>query len=162
MPLSTDAHPACGATRREFCAYASQAASLITIGALMGCGGGQTSPSAVSTTPAPSIPATLSGRLVTIALDQATALANVGSGGVVQNALGSFLVARTGSDSYTAFSGICTHEACTITGFAGGRFVCPCHGSQFTTAGAVVNGPATRSLSHFPTAVDGNLLTFTV
>jgi cytochrome b6-f complex iron-sulfur subunit len=149
-------------TRREFCAYACQAATLITIGSLAACGGSPSSPSGVSTTPAPTVPATLSGRVVSIALDTATALSAVGSAGIVQTALGSFLVAHTAQDAYTALSSTCTHEACVVSGFDGGRYVCPCHGSQYTTSGAVVAGPATRALPAFPTQLNGRTLTFTV
>jgi hypothetical protein len=44
---------------------------------------------------------------------------------------GSFLVARTGTDTFTALTAICTHQQCTVTGFADNRYVCPCHGSQY-------------------------------
>ena len=40
---------------------------------------------------------------------------------------------------------ICTHLGCTPR-LEVDDFACPCHGSQFTRAGAVVNGPATRAL----------------
>jgi Rieske Fe-S protein len=39
----------------------------------------------------------------------------------------------------------CTHLGCTVKGTAGG-FACPCHGSRFTSAGEVAQGPATHSL----------------
>lgn len=116
----------------------------------------------MSVTPAPTIGATVTGRTVAVALDTATALSTIGSAALVQTSLGTFLVAHTGPDAYTALSSTCTHEACVVTGFSGGRFQCPCHGSQYTTSGAVVNGPATRPLSQFSTQVDGTTLTFTV
>ncbi len=39
----------------------------------------------------------------------------------------------------------CTHLGCTVNATATG-FVCPCHGSMFTTGGDVVKGPADRPL----------------
>lgn len=147
-----------GHTRRQFCAYAS----FVALGTLTACGGSQTSPSGSSAPPLPTVSGTLSGRLVSIPLDSATALSAVGSAAIVQTSLGSYLVAHTGQDTYTAHTATCTHEACTITGFASGRYVCPCHGSQFTTSGAVVTGPATRALPQYPTQVNGNVLSFTV
>jgi cytochrome b6-f complex iron-sulfur subunit len=39
----------------------------------------------------------------------------------------------------------CTHLGCTVNATAKG-FVCPCHGSIFTTSGYVVKGPANRPL----------------
>jgi cytochrome b6-f complex iron-sulfur subunit len=39
----------------------------------------------------------------------------------------------------------CTHLGCTVTATAKG-FLCPCHGSMFTTGGDVLKGPANRPL----------------
>lgn len=43
----------------------------------------------------------------------------------------------------------CPHLGCSY-GFDQGnnRFLCPCHGSQFSLAGEVLHGPATSPLSH--------------
>lgn len=154
-------------TRRTFCAYACRAATGLAAGAMGGCGGGTGSPAAPSSAPIPpaqdsTVSATVAGRVVSIALDRAPALASVGAGAMVRTSLGLFLVARTGQDTFSALSGICTHEECEVTGFSNGRFVCPCHGSQFTTSGALALGPATRGLERFPTQVSGGVLTFTV
>jgi Rieske Fe-S protein len=71
-------------------------------------------------------------------------------------------VAHTGPDTFTAVTATCTHENCTITGFTGQSYVCPCHGSRFSTSGAVQGGPATRSLRSFTTRFASNVLTVSV
>jgi cytochrome b6-f complex iron-sulfur subunit len=45
---------------------------------------------------------------------------------------------------------VCTHLGC-LYNWRGleGKFVCPCHGSQFTAAGDYIQGPAPRSLDRF-------------
>jgi Rieske Fe-S protein len=45
-------------------------------------------------------------------------------------------------------SAICTHLGCTVNQTDKG-FHCPCHGSLFDPNGAVVGGPAPRSLAWF-------------
>ena len=148
-------------TRREFCTYACQAATALAAGTLAACSSSPTSPS----TSAPQLSAvsgTVSGRTISIAVDSASALASVGSAASVQTSLGTFLVSRTAQDSFSAVTATCTHEGCAITGFASSQYVCPCHGSRFTTGGAVVNGPATRALQQYATQVANNVLSFTV
>ena len=147
-------------TRREFCTCACHAVTLLAAGALSGCGSGPSAPSNVPQLG--SVASTVSGRTITINVDASPTLSSVGSAAIAQTSLGSFLVARTAQDAFTALTAICTHEQCTVTGFANSRYVCPCHGSQYTTSGAVANGPATRSLQQFPTTFANGVLTFTV
>ncbi len=149
-------------TRRQFCAQACQAASLLAVGALGACGGSPSSPSGVSAPPLPTVPATVSGRVVSIALDTATALSSIGSAAMAQTSLGTYLVAHTGQDTYTALNSTCTHENFPVSAYSAGRFVCLNHGSQFTTSGSVAVGPANRALTRFTTQVNGTTLTFTV
>lgn len=61
--------------------------------------------------------------------------------------------------TYVAVSQACTHQGTTIA-FDGakGNFLCPNHGSRFSTSGAVVNGPATASLKKYNTALTGTNL----
>lgn len=155
IPLS----PVPGPTRREFCAYACQIASAVAAGALAGCGGSPTSPSAPQMA---SVAGTVNGRTISVAIDSASALAAVGSAAMVQSSLGTFLVSRTAQEAFTALTAVCTHESCTITGFDGNQYVCPCHGSRFTTSGTVVSGPAPRALRQFTTQFSNGVLMFTV
>jgi cytochrome b6-f complex iron-sulfur subunit len=46
-----------------------------------------------------------------------------------------------------------------VTGFQNQRYVCPCHGSEYTTTGSVAKGPAVLSLRQFTTRFASNVLT---
>jgi cytochrome b6-f complex iron-sulfur subunit len=156
----------CPPTRREFCVSACHVATAVALGSvLQSCGGGSSAgPGGGGGTTAPLLAVlngTVSGGAVMVGVEGA-ALAPVGGAALVRATVGDFLVAHTAQDSFTALTAICTHEACTITGFRSPTYVCPCHGSQFNTAGQVLSGPATRSLRTFPTQLTGTLLTITV
>jgi cytochrome b6-f complex iron-sulfur subunit len=145
-------------TRREFCVHA---VSLVSIGALLqGCGGSPTSPSDAPALAV--INATASAGAIALTIDATSPLATVGAAALVQTASGNFLVARPGQDTFTALTAVCTHEGCTVTGFQSPVFVCPCHGSQFTTAGTVARGPASAPLRQFATRFAGSVLTITI
>lgn len=64
------------------------------------------------------------------------------------------LVVRTSGQNYSALSAVCTHEGCTVSGFSGNQLVCPCHGSRFDLAGAVLVGPAVGALPRLSTSFD--------
>jgi Rieske Fe-S protein len=81
---------------------------------------------------------------------------------LVRSSGGDQLVTRTSATTLTAVTAICTHEACTVTGFDGQIFVCPCHGSRYNTSGMVVSGPAPRPLRQFATQFTDNVLTITL
>jgi cytochrome b6-f complex iron-sulfur subunit len=154
-------------TRREFCAQACQLASAAAVGTMLqacgGDGGSITGGSLPPDVPAlTTLSATASSGGLTLGIDAGSPLAAVGSAALVQSASGPILVAHTAADTFTAVTATCTHEACTVTGFTGQSFVCPCHGSRFSTSGAVQNGPATRALRSFATRLAGNVLTISV
>ncbi|MFN7977530.1 MAG: Rieske (2Fe-2S) protein [Vicinamibacterales bacterium] len=150
-------------TRRQFCAQACQAASLAAAATFAAaCGGGSpTSPSSGSNAPQlSSVNGTVSGRTVSVTIDASGPLAANGSAALIQSSLGQFLINRVSDTSYTVLTAVCTHQSCTVSGFQSNRFVCPCHGSQFTTSGSVANGPATQALRSFAAQFANGVVTF--
>ena len=147
--------------RREFCRCCGRAAGLLALGTAAGCGGNSATGPSSNAQSLPSVSATVSGRTVSIQAGAGTNLAASGAMAIAQTSIGTFLVSRTGTTSATALTAVCTHEGCTITGFSGSQFVCPCHGSTFTSSGSVVKGPASRSLQQFNAQVNGDVISFT-
>jgi Rieske Fe-S protein len=74
------------------------------------------------------------------------ALAQVPDGGGVVLDSAKVVLVRDGGQVH-AFSAVCTHQGCLVSGVADGRITCPCHGSVFdASTGAAVQGPATTPL----------------
>ncbi len=131
------------------------------VSVLQGCGSGGGSPTGGggSGSALPVVNATASGGIMVVTIDAASPLAAIGGAALVQSSLGSVLVTHTAQDTFVAVSSRCTHQACTITRFASATYICPCHGSQFSTSGRVVSGPATGQLASFPTQFSNSQLT---
>jgi len=158
--LQSDDLDVAGTTRRAFCVHTCKAVSLLTLGVVPACGGSTTSPS--SAPALPSVSGALNGRTLSVTVDAASPLAVVGGAATVSASTGTYLVARTAQNACTTVTAVCTHEGCAVNGFANARYVCPCHGSEFTTSGAVVQGPASSPLRQFPTTFDNNVVTISV
>jgi Rieske Fe-S protein len=94
-------------------------------------------------------------------LNESPGLPGVETRRVVESPNTAILVTRTSDTTFTALSAICTHQACTITVYASGTFVCPCHGSQFSTSGQVLSGPAFAVLPRYNTQFTNGVLTIT-
>ncbi len=69
------------------------------------------------------------------------------------------------ADGIVAFSAVCTHAGCTVTGWMPKKqyFLCPCHGSEYDPklGAKPVFGPAPRSLAALPLEVSDGVLTAT-
>jgi cytochrome b6-f complex iron-sulfur subunit len=148
-------------SRREFCVCCSKAAGVLALGGVTGCGGGSPTGPSSNAQSLTSVTGSVSGRTVSVSVAAGTPLASVGSMAMTQTSIGTFLLTRTGASTMNVLTATCTHEGCTINGFSGSQFVCPCHGSTFTNGGSVVQGPATRALQQFTAQVAGDTATFT-
>jgi nitrite reductase/ring-hydroxylating ferredoxin subunit len=82
--------------------------------------------------------------------------ADVPVGGGVIYAAQQVVVTQPTEGTFRAFSAVCTHARCLCSKVSDGTIYCPCHGSTFAiTDGAVVQGPASRSLTARRVTVEG-------
>lgn len=79
----------------------------------------------------------------------------------LNNPEGKFWLVRTEQGLITLYK-VCPHLDCLVLwDDQEGRFVCPCHGSQFDRNGAYLSGPAPRNMDRFVVqfvAADGSIL----
>ena len=153
-------------SRREFCAGACQVASCATLATFAAaCSGGDGSPTSPSGGGGTALLPVLNGQFANSRVQVTTsgsALATVDGAALVQSVAGVFLVARTGTTSFSAIEATCTHEGTTINGINGDIYVCPGHGSRFNRNGQVVNGPARAALRQYSTSFANDVLTITL
>ncbi len=105
---------------------------------------------------------TANGATTQISLATQVGLATTGAYLIIPNASRSLIVINLGGNTFRALSAVCTHQGCLIAGIANANIECNCHGSRFTTAGAVVNGPASSPLAQFVAVHDAVANTVTV
>ena len=71
-----------------------------------------------------------------------------GEGGIVKSADHKVAVYRDKKGNVTTLSAKCTHAGCTVKWDAAEHgWLCPCHGSRYSSTGQVVAGPAERPLA---------------
>ena len=149
--------------RREFCVHACQAASVAALGTVLPACSSNSNPAGASgnVPQLTTVGGSFANGAVTVTVDAASPLNTVGGAALVQSSGGNFLVSRTAQDTFVALSSTCTHEQCTVTGFQSAHYVCPCHGSQYSTSGQVLMGPAAQALRQFVTQFTSPTLTIT-
>ena len=137
-------------SRREFLARSTAAVAGVAMIAT-GCGDGQFGPAGlVASGQKLSIKVAAQPGLATL-----NQLVDVGPPGTY------VAVKRTGTNTFAAYSMICTHEGCP-TLIRSNRFDCDCHGSRFDNSGHVIAGPANRDLPVVPVAYDVATDTLTI
>ena len=126
---------------------------------LASCGGGD-GPTGVSGTrnPPPTGSVSFTGGVVSLNVSLIPGLSAENGPGVVSatdsDKHADIVVINLGGNVYKAFTSVCTHEGCTVSGYSNKRLVCPCHGSEFDQNGQPVAGPAPSALRPFPATFD--------
>ena len=64
---------------------------------------------------------------------------------------------RTAPGAYTAVSTKCGHRGCQVEP-AADRMACPCHGSEYTFTGDILQGPTERPLRRFRVTADTEMV----
>ena len=70
-------------------------------------------------------------------------------------------VGRVAPNEFAAYGLACTHQG-TQVNVSGDGWLCPSHGAEFATSGAVTRGPAARALYSVPAAYDATTGILTV
>ncbi len=145
-----------GTSRRAVLAATAAAAGTALVAGCGNGGGGGTGDGmnggAEETEPAPSDSPTPSGGASPTGEvpDGGTALTRtseipVGGGKVFAGE--KVVVTQPEPGTFMAFSAVCTHQGCTVSGVEDGTINCACHGSRFRVADAsVAGGPARKPL----------------
>ena len=112
-----------------------------------------TTPSTGGSTPPP---------VANLTIDLGSNLTTVGSSLVQDGVIIVRLATGNTAASFTAVQVACTHQGTAINfNTASNQFICPNHGSTFTTAGAVTLGPATSAWKKYTIVISGNTMTVT-
>lgn len=99
---------------------------------------------------------------VNFTIDLNSKLQTVGSSLVQAGVIVVRLATGNTPSSFTAVQVACTHEGTSINfDSSGNKFICPLHGSTFSTNGTVTMGPAASNLRSFNMVVNGSVMTVT-
>jgi len=71
------------------------------------------------------------------------------------------MLIRKSETEFIAVNTICTHKGCDVE-LEGNKFVCPCHGSEYTIEGKVIEGPAKKDLTVYQTIYNPDNGTVTI
>lgn len=81
------------------------------------------------------------------------------AGSVTAFPAGKFYLTRLADGGFLAVSRECTHLGCTVPWMAEeGRFVCPCHSSEYDIRGDVLSPPAPRALDLHPVRIENGIV----
>jgi cytochrome b6-f complex iron-sulfur subunit len=99
-----------------------------------------------------------SGDDLVVKISDNAALTKVGGNVKVNDEL---MLIRKSETEFLAVKTICTHKGCDVE-LDADKFVCPCHGSEYTLDGKVTQGPAKDNLKTFETIFDSDKGTVTI
>ncbi|OOQ57287.1 QcrA and Rieske domain-containing protein [Mucilaginibacter pedocola] len=100
---------------------------------------------------------TTDGNIFTTNLD--SELLNVGDAKVSNGVILARTAPGNTADAFSAVQVACTHEGAFINyNNTAGLYICPLHGSRFSTTGSVVQGPAVNALKKYNVVITGTSL----
>jgi Rieske Fe-S protein len=99
-----------------------------------------------------------SGDDVVVKLSDNATLDKVGGSVKVSDEM---MLIRKSETEFLAIRTICAHKGCDVD-LEGNKFICPCHGSEYTLEGKVTQGPAKVDLKSFETVFDSEKGTITI
>ena len=133
--------------RKEFLSTLGFSVAACACGALVSCSKSSDNPGTGGGTDTP------------IEIDLTTSLLTVGSSLTRSGIIIVRLADGNNVASFTAVDVACTHQGTSVFFSTGSNsFVCPNHGSEFSTTGSVIQGPATRALKKYNITITGNTL----
>ena len=145
-------------SRRGFLSATSAALLSCLLAPACGGGDGPVAPGGGTITPPPAGSVSFSNGLVTVRVGLVPELAGIDGHLVIAasdaDRRADLVVINLGGGVFRAFTSVCTHEGCTVSGYANRRLVCPCHGSEYDQRGVPVAGPAPAPLREYPTTYD--------
>lgn len=144
--------------RKEFISKLGISLAAICAGcSIASCG---SNPKAEDPTPTPGGTGGNNNALVSANLD--SELKNVGEFKISNGVILVRLATGNTANAFTAVQIACTHQGTSINyNSSQGKFICPNHGSQFSTTGAVLLGPATTALKSYNVSIAGSSLNVT-
>lgn len=160
-------------SRREFLEVGGQAiagASIVGLSAnlLLGCGSGSSGGGGGASGSSATKISNSSTGVYTFAFADYAALQTAGGSARFSVSASSgtkdVFVTRVSSTVATTVSTVCTHEGCTLGNYSSGdqTFTCPCHGSVFSSTGAVVSGVARSALTSYSSTVTSTGIQVTI
>ena len=146
---------ACGeCSRRELL----QSLGIAAAGALVVAAGCQQQGG--SALPAATVSSCSNGQCIDLADATNSDLTAAGGAMLIDTAGDTIMVIRVSDTQVIALSAICTHAGCSMDYLPAQHLLdCQCHGSQFSTDGAVTRGPARRALRVYSATITNNMIT---
>lgn len=95
---------------------------------------------------------------VEFTIDVSTGLLATNGGSLVR---GGAIVARTTGSAFIAVTAVCTNTTTQVQltyDSTNNTFVCPTHGEQYNSVGAITVGSGTKNLTKYNTALTGTML----
>lgn len=89
---------------------------------------------------------------ITVKLSENAALSKTGGTVKINDEI---MLVRKSDTEFLAIRTICTHKGCDVE-LEGNKFICPCHGSEFSLEGKVLSPPAKTDLKIFETIFDSD------